>query len=443
MYSIGVKQMASTLLNRELFRIHDQHGLSIGAESISFQGTKLHTLLTDCVEKMRSLTGRKKYTTQEVLESGIVQVIKDEVGFNCEFGIEPAAYDNAYVYMPSFDQNHPFFDENYRRYCDDLSASGVAAIALVGDQARGGVDLARGRVTGIFTKIPLKVRVTYGLMADRRFTNAEIAGIILHELGHAFTYCYYLGHVVTGNILVTHAARRAAGCDDVGERVKILKQAEKILGIEVPNLDKVASVDATQLKDNVETVFIASHRKKYRSITGTDIYDFRTCEQLADHFAVMHGGGIALATALNKIYKKYQDPAVFSAGMYTLNEVFKTIITLPFLPFVLLAIFCSNSAIEIYDRPKDRIAYLRKHLNDVLKNAVLSDKEKNAILDELSVIKEIESKLSDRQTWFEKLNSIFNTESGRRKRELDEQKAIEGLMFNDLFAQSAQLSLIK
>lgn len=443
MYSIGVNQMASTLLSRDMFRIHDEHGLSIGAESISFQGTKLHNLLSECVGKMRSMNGRKKYTTQDLLDSGIVQVIKDEVGFNCEFGIEAATYDNAYVYMPSFDQNHPFFDENYRRYCDDLSTAGVTAIAVLGDKARGGVDLARGRVTGIFTKIPLKVRVTYGLMADRRFTNGDIAAIILHELGHAFTYCYYLGHVVTGNVIVTHAARRAAGCDDVGERVKILREAEKVLGIEVPNLDKVANVDATKLKDNVETVFIASHRKKYRSITGTDIYDFRTCEQLADHFAVMHGGGVALASALNKIYRKYQDPAVFSAGMYTLNEVIKTVITLPFLPFVLLAICCSNSAIEIYDQPKDRIAYLRKHLNDVLKNAMLSDKEKKAIISELAVIKEIESKLSSRLTWFEKLNSIFNTESGRRKRELDEQKAVEALMFNDLFAQSAELSLIK
>lgn len=435
--------MTSLLLARDKFKIHTPDGFEIGLESIQFQGKKLHGLITDCIEKLRQGQSRKKYTTEEIVASGIIQVIKDTIGFNCEFGIGPNPYDNAYVYMPSFDNNHPFFDENIRKYCDYLSDSGTAAIAFLDKEARGGVDLVNSRVTGIFTKIPLKLRITYGIIADRRFTNQEIAAIILHELGHAFTYCYYLGHVVTGNILVTHAARRVVSCDDTGERVKILKRAEQVLGIEIPDLEKIATVEKTKLKDTVETVFIASHRTRYRSITGTDIYDFRTCEQLADHFSAMHGGAPYLATGLSKIYRKYQDPSVFGAGMYTLNEVIKFILTLPFLPFVLLAILCSNSAIEIYDKPKDRIAYLRKHINEVLKNGALSDKEKKGFLDELEVIKKVEASLSDRQTWFEKLNSIFNSESARRQSQVQNQKAVEELIFNDFFAHSAELSLIK
>jgi hypothetical protein len=435
--------MASTLLPREKFKLHTFDGFDLGVESIGFQSRNLHGLITACVDKLRNSQSRKKYTTEDVKASGIIEVIREHVGFNCEFGIEPVTYDNAYVYMPSFDHTHPFFDENIRRHCDFLSDSGSAAVAFLDKEARGSVDLARSRVTGIFTKIPLKLRVTYGLLTDRRFTNQEIASIILHEVGHAFTYCYYLGHIVTGNIIVAHAARRIIDVDDTGERVKVLKRAEQVLGIEIPDLEKIASVEKTKLKDTVETVFIASHRTKYRSITGTDVYDFRTCEQLADHFSAMHGGAPYLATGLAKIYKKYQDPSVFGAGMYTLNEVIKFILTLPFLPFVLLAILCSNSAIEIYDRPKDRVAYLRKHINEVLKNGNLSDKEKKAFLEELAVIKKVEDSLSDRKTWFEKLNTFFNTESARRNNQIQNQKAVEELIFNDLFAQSAEISLIK
>lgn len=435
--------MKTSLLSRDIFNLHTADGFALGVESIRFQGNKLHGLLKDCINKIRSSNTRKKYTTEEIKSSGIIDVIKDEVGFNCEFGIEPVTYDNAYVYMPTFDNTHPFFDEYIRKHCDFLSDSGTAAVTFLDKEARGGVDLANSRVTGMFTKLPLKLRVTYGILADRRFTDNEIASIILHEIGHAFTYCYYLGHVVTGNIIVTHAARRVLEVDDTGERVKVLKRAEQVLGIEIPDINRIASVEKTKLKDTVETVFIASHRSRYRSITGTDIYDFRTCEQLADHFSAMHGGAPYLATGLSKLYKKYNDPAVFSAGMYTLNEVIKFIVTLPFLPFVLLSILCSNSAIEIYDKPKDRVAYLRKHINEVLKNANLTDKEKKGFIDELEVIKKVENSLSDRQTWYEKLNTLFNSESSRRFNQVQNQKAVEELIFNDFFAQSAEISLIK
>lgn len=439
--------MASSLLPKKLiFNIHDCNGFKYGLESIQYQGRGLHQKLTEAVARLRSYNPntKKRFQSEDVEASNIANIIKEATGLNVVFTIKPVVWENAAMACATFDQNHIFFDQ-YQRGYSVLSSAGTNSIAILGEKARGSIDLKNSRVTGIFSQIPLNTYVTYGLLAERKNTNEEIAATILHELGHAFTFCYYLGHVVTSNIIITHAARRVMGIADEGERVKVLKETAAILGIEVPKVDIVAACPPTSIKDAVETVYINAHRKRYRSITGTDLYDFRACEQLADHFAIMHGAGAATITDHLKYYKKYKHRSVDSYSMYLFKEISKTILTtctVVGLPLVFLSILSSSPSIDIYDRPLDRVTNVKRQLNDILKDSSLTNDEKEYTLKQIELVRAVENEMNSRETWYEQLANIFNPKHGYYKKQVDNEKLLEDLVFNNLFEKSAELSLI-
>lgn len=437
--------MVSSLLKQtQPFTLHNADGLELGMESIQYQGRQLFTRLTTAVARLRNFNPetRKRFSTQDVVDAELSKIVKEEIGFNCTFYIKPTMSPNAGMFSALLDKNHPFFDEmtrNHRVY----STAGTVAISLLGEKARGSVDLRNSRVTGIFAEIPLDSYITYGLLADRSITNEEIAATILHELGHAFTHCYYLGHVVTSNLLISHAARRMVGEDDAGERVKILREAERYLGIEIPKVDTLAETPPTDLQSKVETVLINAHRTRYRSITGTDLYDLRACEQMADHFAVMHGSGSKVITDLYKLYKRYGHNSMESLGMYLIGEITKATIGLAFLPLTFLFIITANPCIDIYDRPLDRVKFVRKNMNDILKKRDLPKSEKEYLLKEIEIVKQVEAEMNSRVSWFQSLANVFSMNVRGYNRQVDNEKLLEDLVFNDLYAKSAELSLLK
>ena len=90
----------------------------------------------------------------------------------------------------------------------------------------GTVDRETSTVGKDFTDLVMCIQVTKGLFLTNAgvgisdFTPEEIAAIILHEVGHIFTYFEYMGEVVTTNYVLQHVSKSIMETRDIEQKYK-------------------------------------------------------------------------------------------------------------------------------------------------------------------------------------------------------------------------------
>lgn len=415
----------------------------LSLESIDFQNGKLFEQLTNAVDALKA---DGTFTTEAIKKAEIPEIIQLYTDALVKFRVIADQKINAYMEVPALDRNHPFITEIEKAYVS--SKAGTMLIQTLGGAVKGGVNLRNGRVYGVFTKIEGTITVTQGLIQSKDFSSAEVAAIILHELGHIVTYFEYLGSVVTNSHIIAAAAKAATDIDDFNERVKVLKVAEDVLGLEKIDIDALARTNQKMRGKATETVFISALAIKTRSNTGASIYELRAVEQLADQFAVRHGAGKDLAVGLDRLYRYVWD----SSTMWTATHVFLEVAKMIGASFVLVGcppagaavfvlLFMTNPLNRRYDEPEARLRLIKQMLVEELKETKQDPDHLRKIDEDIRVVSILEESLNDNRGIVELFWSNIMPEGRAGWQQERAQKEIEALLNNDLFTMANRFKI--
>lgn len=441
-----------------------------GTEAISLQSNMFFDSLTKAIAKIREYSKLE----EGLKEVDIPGIVFAHTGMLVKMNLWNVPLINAAVRLPDVNTNHPFYS-SIRRFFSKPSKT-LKDMQEAGGSLIGTVDRENARVGGYFSKVEVDVYFTSGLLkAKKLISDPEVAAILLHELGHLYTYFEYLNKLTRTTNIISSLSRAMYDVEDQKERGLIMKSAGEQLKIE--SFDPAQYVSGSKEKRTLAstTFIISALPTSSRSDTGFSAYEHRSCEQVADQFAVKFGAGRALASGLNKMYKGSYSQIPRSAfiimqiidliglaldgfragfsiavikssvGLGGAQSIGGLIAAgLAFIPVVILlklavTYLTFNSVKGIYDGGKERLILIKRNIVDSLKDKDLPPGVREQLVSDAELVDKLASDLyEDRLGIFEWI--VMNTHPSRirdRKNELVF-KDIENLLTNDLFLRSAQ-----
>lgn len=420
--------------------------IDISLESVSYAGKDLFTKLTEMVHFLR-VDGT--YSTDAIKQTLFNDIVKRHTGMNVSLNIlDFGGAVNAFASLPDLNRNHPFM--KVHEWLALRENEGTRLAAMSKKEMTGAVNLSTSTVSGVYSELPLTMAVFLGLIKNTLFTPGEVAAIILHELGHLFTYFQYINTIGWGGLVVQIAAKEIVGASSKEERVDKLRQAEKVLGV-----DKIQNInlDDVPSEEGVQVVLFRNYLTNMYSSTGVAQYDFRNCEQLADQFATKHGSGRDLVTGLDKMFSLAGDSSKRSQFSFIVVETCKLIAFIGTLasgvgvPIALIALLVSQpSGYKTYDDPEARVRFIRQQLinsiSDVRKTKGLDETILKGLIEDVEVVDGVLETIKDRRTLAQLFwQSLPSAAASLRKQEMAV-KQLETLLFNDLEYQSTRFELL-
>lgn len=425
--------------------------LTLSQEAISRQSGDMFTELSDTFEGLMQLS---IIDQNDINQSQLSKIVRKYTGMDVTFKLHENTYD-AYCHFVEVDKNHAFFHQRNKLICYQTNNYKTTKTEAVG-----AVDLRNGTVSGVFSKFPIKIGIgsmfIVGLEGARSpFDADEVAAIMIHELGHAFTTFEYLGKTVMTGLVIGSAVRETTGITEPSARAKVIMQAANNANMHIDEafIEKTISTHG----NNADVILLTEHVKNLNVLSKTNIYDARNCEQIADQFAVKHGAAAKLGAALEKLHKFSYDINYRSTFMYVTLEVMK-FVGLFFLTAVVassgllgvgLALVILLSCIpadKIYDDPKDRLIFLKRQVIDDLKKLDHQKvKNKELIATLVESIEDLESRIEDvkdRKGWGTAIWDVITPWGRNREQQEAKAKILEESINNDLYTQAAKLATL-
>lgn len=416
---------------------------TLGLEAVAYQSGRLFIDLTTAMGVLRKAD---VLDTKSIEAAEIPAIVRLHTNMRIGFDVKPNLALGAYIRLPEVDRNHPFILNSWRTgdMSDDV---GVALIRALGGKMQGGVDKLNCKVSGVYKDIQGDVVFGAGLVNDESFSDAELASILMHEIGHLFTYFEYLGTLVMSSHVIGGIAKSMYQIDSYDKRLDTLKEADRVLGVDTQNRERIAATPNAKSRSMLaQSIYISTLGTKSRSDTGFNIYELRSCEQLADQFVTRHGcGGRDLASALDKMYRKFWSRSAMSTTEYTIWECTKLImflaglflIPLPLIVFLLVF----NPTRKIYDDPAARLTFIRQQMTDALKDKSLDDKRRAQILEDIAAVAVLEANLDDKRTLLELFWTTLMPSGRAALSQEATQKQVEALLNNELFVAASKFKV--
>lgn len=419
-------------------------------EALLFQGGDLHAKITECVTKIRL---DATYHTNSIRESFFHERVKNATGMNVQLKVVTydSLYYNAAVFLPYLTHDHPFYKAYFHNNQIHPRTTGSNMLeAVKNNNVTASIDLNKGMVGGLFSSVGADILIHRKLIEDTAFSPSEISAIILHELGHLFTYFQYLSSMTHGSLVTTVLVNDLMGISEPQQRVMKVKQAADILGIDIQDAEKIAMTN----NEEAGVLFLKEYMTFSASRSGNIFYDLRNVEQLADQYAVKMGAGQDLASALTKLYQMTGHTTTGNIVRFLTEVTIETAIfaffyfmSSPAWAFtqLLLCILGSIPGLDVYDPAKKRIEFIRRQLISNLKDAKASGNKVaiNKILQQIEAVQVCESKVSDRwisvfSTWWYVIPSPYRTASQQEKAE----KQLESLLYSDFNLHGAKFEMM-
>ncbi|MNP89083.1 hypothetical protein D3C85_14830 [compost metagenome] len=331
---------------------------------------------------------------------------------------------------------------------------------------KGVVDVKNGKVSGIYSEIPVDVFLATeffdGSMGSG-FTGAHLAAITVHEIGHGFGYLRYLGKLTISNIVVSEITRRQhEGADDKVVQ-EVIKVAEQKTGYRLRDLGTInRDTDPLVIQQIVMTGMVDS----IRSELGTKFYDRRAFEFVADQFVARHGGAHLIVEGLDYLYRAHPEytreyrgrvgnimasltgygillcSALALAGGVVVMAVGAPVGAIMALWGIFGTVLTMFGEVDhgVYDPIIHRYAAMRRELISSSKDQFLSVNQRKEIINQIESIDVIISSISDKgffgpQLIGEFLVGIFTGRPAEQKF----QRMLEELVNNRLYEMSNKL----
>lgn len=419
----------------------------VSTEAIDYQhDTILFKEMALIIKEMQSEPNANDSNLDKYLKR-LAGVINTHTGLSFKITLDPSTTPNAWIFAPEIDKNNPLFTNFHRDYMS--SDQGLRLVNKNNGVIKGTVDREKVKVTGVFTELSLKMSITNGLVGYNGstgtpsfFTPEEVAAIISHEIGHIFTYFEFLGTTITTNYVLQHVSRSLLETRETKRKYQIIKEGSDALGIKIEDPDALIN---TQKEEVIQTVLLREVAIKRHEELGSNTYDLTAWEMLSDQFANRLGGGRALITALDKIYKRYGDDSYMSKSEYFYSQLIKSVGIIIFTPFTLgllpiMLFFVINPDEDLYDKPKARMLRIQRDMTDVIKNQNLSKKQKDTLIEDIERVDLVIKQLESHRTWIQAFWRTFNRKARKQYQQMVFQQELEILANNRLFVQAAKLN---
>jgi hypothetical protein len=429
------------------------------AESISFQKGELFQDLTRQIQLIRDdqkitrLSAKSFFKQDAVVE--LSHIIRKHTGL--DINITDSGFQGPCIYPPQLTANHVFNDpdtvEMYEQWDPTYSSqshSEAALRSLNKPVIKGTIDLKNGRVTGAFERMQclMMLPMTF-VIGKTRFTPEEVAAVTLHETGHAFTFMEFISRSATTNQALAGMSRYLDKSVSQEQRTVMFARAADAMKLDA---EKAKALKECKTPETLTTILLDRDIERSTSELGRSIYDVNTAEYLADQFAARQGAGVALTTALDKIYRDYgqtRNAIIFSELFMITLDVTMTVlaftagssIALCWLGLTFFSVIFTNKEDEIYDNPAARFSRIRQQLVQQLKDDHLSDEGRVVLVEQLERLDEINKNgaFVDKLSIFSGLAYFFKP--GYRAAHKYEmlQKELEQLGNNEAFVQASRL----
>lgn len=300
-----------------------------------------------------------------------------------------------------------------------------------------------------------------------KLTARELTGIILHEIGHAFTYIEYAYRTINSVSVVMDTFVENIEKKNNTPKNSLILAYEKV----------IKDLDKNKLKDT-ETIptaiYIAdSYIKANKYDINETLYYTIDSEQLADQFSGRFGMGqdlvsglekiVAIHGSLNPFVRVYYDLFAAIRGnllMMVLETLVSTILSVIYLPLITLTciiLWVLGSIFSIlprsdtdvdneatYDALKKRYVRIRNELVRALRNMNIDKKLATSMLNSIdnidAIIKNIPEPIPG---LIEKLFRKYSSSSQKRLEVRNIENLLEDLDANNLYVASAKLSTLK
>ena len=422
-------------------------------EAIKFQDGSLFKEMTEFFKTMDNLTSyeeKVKYISGKVLSD----LIRKYTGLTIQTEVIPNMGEvNCFCVTPDITKNNVLIEEWRKQFYRN---SDFKQLSKNIDEVVGVVDLVNGRVKGAFEKIAIRVFVTDGFIRTMEFTPENKAALVMHEVGHAFTFLEFIAESAKTDFSLATATRELLQTTDKEKKITLAKSLNDAMG---------TTVDVNTIAESSDvatwyTVYISNKEERTRVATHTGRYSDTSAEFVADQFVTRHGGGAAMADTLAKMYKHFgrisvrdrisiwTQYAVCSlsvisaiAGLSLINPILGTMGT--------VALFVNLKTITQYDftystytSDKDRVAKLKQELVGSLKDRDLPQDIRVSTLDAIKEIDKILKTLNDNRTIMELITIALRPDVHQAVKQEQVQKTLSTVINNDLFKTAATLDSI-
>lgn len=449
--------MSTTVNNIDLLAA-GKRLLQKSLETIDFQkdnfGGDIEALVTVLLDEVKSGTSASQLMKSQTLRD-LEVLIKKRLGLSVSIITNS---DLASVLPFYSNKNHIFINKYWRGNFDIKDQTKFLKENV---SRQGTVDLAKAKVGGIFAEYKVTVNINFHALAESiQLTPAEITGVILHELGHAFGVCEYSDRLESINIALSNIAFSV-----INKKEKDLKYVYR----ELKSVnDKVTEADVNELFSENRVVAGAKWFNviigTVRSNLGNDAYDRTGFEYLADSFVTRFGYGKQTVVALDKLHRFTGDPAK-SASLNQTLQVFALLNFIMLLAIIIgilcasitlipvaayfclifgLIFFASGDGVRdmTYDDLKQRYIRVRNNIIERLKSKEIQGEEAKVLLDDIDMIDAMIKETYDTRTVWNKLSNIVFKTNRQASNSIQEQQLLEELASNSIFVQAAKFNYV-
>lgn len=358
-------------------------------------------------------------------------------------------YDNAFVFLPALTRGNVLHGRSFNEYLEkNFDADRLSFLDL---EKKGWIDPANSRVGGAFSEIIFKTYL--GFVFETKYTAEEIASIVLHEVGHAFTFLQFMADTIVVNTVLQRTYQELTNAN-ADKKVKIIltKAADDMA---IKNRDWLHAVDDATDGEVAYKLIASAVQIEDRVMDNKRFFSQDACEELAEIFAIRHGAGRALLTMRAKdkwdgtrpsrgylVQVGFLIVSIMAAPLTQGQSIPLAILTAVILIATVSDHISSASSMPDITKFKQTATKIRNQFVEQIKTSKLPKEELVEILNSVNLADQlIQGYKSDYDPdMLAKFFDMFRKGKMDARASRDYTDVLERLASNDLFVRAAQLS---
>lgn len=427
----------------------------VSTESIAFQNDVFAKQIEDIIKEIESKS--VNLNRQQIQKSPAIKQLEKLVfgRLGIKITIETNTTCPGAIMVFPVNRNHVLLNPGVR---DNYSEKEQARLTKEFNELKGYVSLKDARVGGIFSTYMHKLYCDIPGNIKMGLTAGEITAIILHELGHAFTYYELSDRLMTTNQILADLAVTTKSGADSSKRIYLFKELSDKLKVKESTWDSI-------LEEPNRVIFGTKLFKEYvisvKSLMSNGKYDETASEQLADNFAARFGMGRELILGLDKLSSHSPERNKFYYYLATSIDFLYTVVwraavlffsimsgLIPLVVYFVIVysiiIVVTGSAFSdmTYDILKTRYIRIRQQSIARISQTNLNKDDLRQLVD---TIHQMDSIIKETQVFsliVTKISNFLVSVNRDVKNDVAFQGLLEATANNDLFLKSAELKLI-